>query len=238
MKFLKRIFKIGEAEANAALDNYENPINMTEQGIRDLKDDLNAAMEALAKVKSMVIRAKTDAEEQANGASNFENKALLLLQKAEKGEMEAAEADRLATEALVKKQELDVACAKSLEEQAKNEEHAENLQANIAKMKSAISKWENELRTLKARSEVSEATKNINKQLAGMDTQGTVAMLERMKSKVVEQEALSSAYADIAKESKSIEDEINLALGGEKEAAKDALAKLKAKIQESNKNNS
>lgn len=238
MKFLKRIFKIGEAEANAALDNYENPINMTEQGIRDLKDDLNAAMEALAKVKSMVIRAKTDAEEQANGASNFENKALLLLQKAEKGEMDATEADRLATEALVKKQELDAACAKSLEEQAKNEEHAENLQANIAKMKSAISKWENELRTLKARSEVSEATKNINKQLAGMDTQGTVAMLERMKSKVVEQEALSSAYADIAKESKSVEEEINQALGGEKEAAKDALAKLKAKIQESNKNNS
>jgi len=235
MKFLKRIFKIGEAEANKALEGFENPISMTEQGIRDLKDDLAKAMEALAKVKAMAIRSKTDAEDYADKAADYENKALLLLQKSEKGEMDATDADRLATEALVKKQEMQANFERSQAEQIKNEEHAETLQNNMNKMKTTISKWENELRTLKARHEVSEATKNINKQLADIDADSTVAMLERMKEKVSAQEALSDAYAEISNENKSVDDEINQALNGEKSAAKNELEKLKSKIRGNNK---
>ena len=37
MKFLKRLFKIGEAEVHSAIDGMEDPIKMTEQGIRDMK---------------------------------------------------------------------------------------------------------------------------------------------------------------------------------------------------------
>lgn len=235
MKFLKRIFKIGEAEANKAIDGFENPISMTEQGIRDLKDDLAKAMEALAKVKAMAIRSKTDAEDYSDKANDYENKALLLLQKSEKGEMAATEADRLATEALVKKQEMQTHADRSKAEQVKNEAHAETLHSNMNKMKTTISKWENELRTLKARFEVSEATKNINKQLADIDADSTVAMLERMKEKVSAQEALSDAYAEISNENKSVDDEINQALDGDKSAAKDDLEKLKAKLKANNK---
>ena len=103
MKFIKRLFKIGEAEANAALNAIEDPINMSEQGIRDLHDDLSKAMEALAKVKSIVIRSKADAENYAEKAKNYENKAILLLKKSNEGNLDADEAARLATEALVKK---------------------------------------------------------------------------------------------------------------------------------------
>ena len=41
MNFFKRLFKIGQAEAHSALDKLEDPIKLTEQGIRDLKQDLN-----------------------------------------------------------------------------------------------------------------------------------------------------------------------------------------------------
>jgi phage shock protein A len=37
MNVFKRLFKVGEAEAHSALDKLEDPIKMTEQGIRDLK---------------------------------------------------------------------------------------------------------------------------------------------------------------------------------------------------------
>ena len=37
MNVFKRLFKVGEAEAHSAMDQLENPIKMTEQGIRDLK---------------------------------------------------------------------------------------------------------------------------------------------------------------------------------------------------------
>ena len=43
---------MGEAEAHSALDKLENPIKLTEQGIRDLKADLDKALQALAEVKS------------------------------------------------------------------------------------------------------------------------------------------------------------------------------------------
>ena len=237
MKFIKRLFKIGEAEANAALNSIEDPINMSEQGIRDLHDDLSKAMEALAKVKSIVIRSKSDAENYAEKAKSYENKAILLLEKANDGNLDITEADRLATEALVKKQEMEANYKISLEEQHKNEIHAENLQKNINRMKSTISKWENELRTLKARHQVSEATKNINKQLAAIDSQSTVAMLERMKDRVLNQEALSEAYFEISNQSRTIDEEIDKALDNERFTAKESLLILKEKLSGKNENN-
>ena len=43
MNILRRLFTIGKAEANSAVDKLEDPIKMTEQGIRDLKEDLDKA---------------------------------------------------------------------------------------------------------------------------------------------------------------------------------------------------
>ncbi|MFQ5715928.1 MAG: PspA/IM30 family protein, partial [Nitrospinales bacterium] len=39
-----RILRLGKAEAHAVVDKIEDPIKMTEQGIRDLKKDLQEAM--------------------------------------------------------------------------------------------------------------------------------------------------------------------------------------------------
>ena len=52
----RRMFKVAESHAHAAMDNLEDPIKMTEQGIRDLKTNLQAAMVSLAQVKSLAIR--------------------------------------------------------------------------------------------------------------------------------------------------------------------------------------
>ena len=60
MNIFKRIFKIGEAQANKAVDNLEDPITMTEQGIRDMKEDLNKSVEAVAQVKALAIRSKNE----------------------------------------------------------------------------------------------------------------------------------------------------------------------------------
>ncbi|WP_041273050.1 PspA/IM30 family protein [Desulforapulum autotrophicum] len=40
----KRLFRIGESNINSVMDQLEDPIKMTEQGIRDLEKDLTAAM--------------------------------------------------------------------------------------------------------------------------------------------------------------------------------------------------
>ena len=58
--FLKRLFKIFQTEANTALDKLENPVKMTEQGIRDLKKNLDEALKSLAEVKSITIRTRKE----------------------------------------------------------------------------------------------------------------------------------------------------------------------------------
>ncbi|MBI9061476.1 MAG: PspA/IM30 family protein [Marinilabiliaceae bacterium] len=231
MNIFSRLFRIGQAEAHSAVDKLEDPIKMTEQGIRELKEHLDQSLKAFAEVKALAIRSRNDMESSKKRAKDYEAKAILLLKKAEQGAIAADEADRLATEALSKKEEDVQFAAQKQAEVEKFDKDISQLDANIKKLRSQISAYENELRTLQARVKVSQATKNINKQMAQVDPSSTISMLEKMKEKVNQEEALAEAYGDIANESKSLDDEIDSALGdSNKVAASDALAQLKEKL--------
>jgi len=230
MSLFNRIFKIGQAEAHSALDKLENPIKLSEQGIRDMKTSLDKSLQALAEVKALAIRAKTDAETNKSKAADYEQKAMQLIEQAGQGKMDAAEADRLATLALQRKEECEKIVTQSVSDKQKFDASIAQLQVNIDKLKSQISKWENELKVLKARAKVSEATINVNKQMSQIDSSGTVAMLEKMKSKVDKDEALAEAYGEIANESKSVDDEIDKALETTTIKSSESLAALKAKM--------
>jgi len=227
----RRLFKIGQAEIHSALDKFEDPIKMTEQGIKDLKRDLQEAMTALAEVKGTVIRLNREAEENKRQASDYERKAMLLLQKMQRGELDREKAERLAAEALTRKEEYSQRAITLLQDSSQQERMAAQLQQKIDKLKSTIASYENDLITLKARAKTAASAKKINKQLAKIDSSGTIAMLEKMKAKVEEDEALAQAYGEMAIAEKSIDEEINAALMGAKETkAMDKLAELKAKM--------
>ena len=230
MNILKRLMKIGQAEAHSAIDKAEDPIVMSEQAIRDLRADLDRSLEALAQVKAMSIRARNEADEFTGKAEDYGQKAMLLLVKAQTSEMPATDADRLAKEALIKKNEAEGQVQRALGEKAKFETSVAQMEANITTLKQTISKWENELRTLRARVKVADATKDLNKQLSQMDSSGTVSTLERMKEKVVQKEALAEAYGDMANTAKSIDGEIDKAIDLHGAKADAELAALKEKL--------
>ena len=193
MNIFKRIFRIGQAEIHAVVDKMEDPIKMTEQGIREMKEDLEQSLEAYAKVKALAIRTQNNCEKKKEEANEFENKAILLLQKAQKGELSPEKAESLAKEALLLKKQLLIE-ATELEKQATiHQNSAEELHKNVDILKFNISKWESELSTLKARVKVSNAAKMVNRQLANIDSNSTISMLERMKEKVEEDEAMAKA---------------------------------------------
>ena len=100
----------------------------------------------------------------------------------------------------------------------------------IKRLKTNIAKWENEAKMLKARAKVSEATSNVNKQLAGIDSSDTVSMLEKMKEKVDQQEALAESYLEIADSNRTSDAEIDSALETASLDAASDLAALKAKM--------
>ena len=230
MGIFSRLFKIGKAEANAAVDKLEDPIKMTDQGIRDLKQDLDKSVRALAEVKAMCIRAKNEVDAAKQSAADYENKAMLLLKRAESGAMDNAEADRLATLALQKKSETlqNIPALQSTYE--KYNAQVNKLEDAIKRLKTNIAKWENEAKMLKARAKVSEATSNVNKQLAGIDSSDTVSMLEKMKEKVDQQEALAESYLEIADSNRTSDAEIDSALETASLDAASDLAALKAKM--------
>ena len=154
---------------------------------------------------------------------------MLLLQRGQKGEVDVAEVDRLAGEALSRKGEAEARADTLANDAQQQETTASHLQAQVEKLKSAISGYENDLVTLRARSRTAAATKKINRQLAKVDSSGTLSMLEKMKERVEEDESLAQAYGDIAKSATSVDDEIDSALKGAG-AGSDKLAELKAKM--------
>ena len=230
MGIFQRIFSVGKAEAHAAIDHLEDPIKMTEQGIRDLKKDLNSAMTSLAEVKGLAIRLKKEKEDNKKAAADYDRKAMLLLQKAEKGEIDSAEADRLATESLNRKEESENRAVSLTKDWQQQETTAANLHGQVEKLKSTIASYDNDLVTLRARARTAAATKKINRQLARVDSSGTLAMLEKMKDRVAKDESLSQAYGEIASSERSVEDEIDAALAGTDNKGADKLAELKAKM--------
>ena len=108
---------------------------------------------------------------------------------------------------------------------------ADQLQAKVEDLKRQIGKYENEVITLRARARTASSMRKINQQLAGADASGTVAMLEKMKHKVEEEESLAEAYDQLADVGGTIDEDIDRALAAPSPSAgADSLAELKKKM--------
>ena len=213
MNFFTRLFKIGQAETNSILNHLEEPISLTEESISDLKAELKKSLEVIAEIKALSIHAKNEAEKFENKSTDYERKAIFILQKGQQKALSLLEADKLATEALQKKA-TQLELSKQVEENHKNfENKITQLSKNIATLKSTISKWENELNILRARIKIGTATTNLNKQLALLDSNSTITLLNEMRDKIIQEEALAKSYQEIAEVNSPISLDSNLKAG-------------------------
>jgi len=233
-KFFKRLFSIFSSEANSVIDKLEDPVKMTEQGIRELKTDLQKSLEGLASVKAQANRLAKEVADNNYKSTDYEKKATLLLKKAAGGQMDAAEAEELAKKALTRKAQADKNSTLAKRNKAKVDAAVVKLEANVDKLKQHIGHYENELKTLKSRKKVSEATAKLNKQLAEVDSDSTISMIERMKEKVEEQEALAEAYGEMAMDNTNLDLQLEDALDSPESDADLALEELKAKLNSNN----
>ena len=227
----RRMFKVAESNAHSVIDHLEDPIRMTEQGIRDLKKNLQSAVVSLAQVKSLAFRLQKEAADHKKRAADYERKAMLLLKRVAAGEMEAGEAERLAAAALEKKEDAMQQAARVGGDHQTQQRMADQLQAKVDDLKRRINKYQNELITLRARARTASSMRKINQQLAGADASGTVAMLEKMKARVQEEESLAEAYDQLADVGGTIDEDIDKALTAHSPGSgADALAELKKKM--------
>jgi phage shock protein A len=182
---------------------------MTEQGLRELRKELADATEAYAKVKALAIRTENDQLQCQKESLNYAEKAILIMQKAQVGQVDLIKAEELAREALSLRRKFWAESEELSNQVVSLQQSSREMLRNTDILKENMEKWEKELRTLKARVKVSKATEQVNKQLAQLDTNGTIAMLERMKNKVEDQEALAKAYGEIAGAKSNLKDELN-----------------------------
>lgn len=230
MNIFKRVFRIGQAEIHAAVDKMEDPIKMTEQGLRELQTDLTEATEAYAKVKALAIRTGNDQVHCQEESRNYAEKAILIMQKAKSGQVDLTKAEDLAREALTLHRKYSVESEDLGQQAVALQQSCREMQRNTEILKDNMEKWEKELRTLKARVKVSKATEQVNKQLAQVDGNGIITMLERMKSKVEDQEALAQAYGEISREKHSMKQELNSLLNDDSISIEKDLQAIKEKL--------
>lgn len=228
---LERLFKVIQATLHAIVSKFEDPIKLAEQGIRDLKNDFDDSLKGLAEVKAIAISTKRELEEKKQIAQDYENKAMALLKNAQNGSIDSVEADRLASEALNKKQEALQSAAQLKSNVEKYDMMIKQFENKIAKLKEQIKNWESEVKTLKARNAVAVSSKKINQQLVSMSSDSTTAMLEDMKTKIQQEEALAEAYGSMESIETDIDKQINAALGSSYSPDVQAsLAELKSKM--------
>lgn len=216
MNIFKRLLRIGQAEINSIIENMEDPIATTEQGICEMKEDLGYALELLAQAKAAVIRTNNEKVKKEDSAHDYENKAVLLLTKAHNKEIEMAQAERLAKEALALKDSLLVESAALKYQQVVNEAKVAEIQKDVETLRFNITKWENELKTLKSKVRINQAMKEVNRQMSQIDNNSTIDLLVKMKEKVEEEEVVAQVYRDM-KEKVSVDDQINNIIKQDKE---------------------
>lgn len=230
MSIFKRLFRIGQAEIHAAVDKMEDPIKMTEQGLRELRSDLAEATEAYARVKALAIRTENNQLQIQQESRNYAEKAILIMQKAQSGQVELGKAEELAREALSLHRKYYIESEELSNQVTALQESSREMLRNTEILQENMEKWEKELRTLRARVKVSKATEQVNKQMAQVDSNGIVAMLERMRSKVEDQEAVAKAYGDISREKNSRKEELNRLLSDDSASIEKDLQAIKQKL--------
>ena len=213
MNIFQKLFKVVQSFLHAFVNKIQDPILMAEQAIRDLKKDYDTSMKGLAEIKSLAIETQNKIVEQTEIAKDYEKKALTLLQKAQSGDLSQADADRLASEALKKKQTA-VENIKKYTLDAKNyTAMSEKMESKIANLKEQIQNWEDEVKTLKARHRVAVTSRKISKQMVSMSDNNAQALLENMKERVHKEESMAQAYEEMTTIETDIDKEINAAIG-------------------------
>jgi phage shock protein A len=227
MSIFDRLFRIGAAEANAAVDKLEDPAKMADQILRELRANYQQAIQGEAEIKALALQHRASELQNRNTAEEWEKKTNELLDRIESKQLDEAKGNELA----VKAAEAHQSALNQADQYAKMAEKEESAVAvmdlKIKQIKDQIAETENRSQLINSRAKTAEASERINKTLSNVDTDGLMATLNRMDQKASAQEFRAAAYAQLEDSTLSTEQEINKALGVG--SSSNALEAIKAK---------
>jgi phage shock protein A len=212
MGILKRLHTIFNAKANDTLDKIEEPVSMTKEAIRKLKEARDNAIKAMANVESIRLDNQKKAEAKKNEAEKWRNDAVKLNDKIENGDGEAATLEPLIITAL-NNQEKAMSDAKVFETNAKNlEVQVAQMNEKITKLSNDIKKSEEDLVLLESRQTTADAMLEVNKELTDSSEESAKVIMSRMEARVSKTENMAAAYGNLDTMNKTDEQKIEEAL--------------------------
>lgn len=224
MSIFSRLFKVGQAHANKAIDGLEKPEVMLEQAIRDQEKHIKEVKTKVQAVIATERQTKALLDQETQNNKLWEQKAQSAL---------TAGKEDLATKALTRSEEHGQK-AQSLQPQW------ESQRAEIEKLKLNVRKMDNELAELKrnkdiiiAQSKAAEVKKDIYEAKAKIGKNKSSDLIERMKAKAQRTSFEASAAEEMAEDSSgdSLEKEFeSLGDTSASQSVQDKLAAMKNKM--------
>ncbi|MGN6397565.1 MAG: PspA/IM30 family protein [Mucilaginibacter sp.] len=227
MSIFDRLFRIGKAEANAAIDKLEDPAKMAEQILRELRSNYQQAIQGEAEIKALALQHRASELKARNTAGEWEKKTNELLDRIESKQLDEAKGNELATKAAEAHQAAENEANQYAKMAEKEESAVAVMDLKIKQIRDQIAETESRAQLIQSRAKTAEVSERINKTMSSVDTDGLMATLNRMDQKASAQEFRAAAYAQIDDATMSAEQEINKVLSAGTQS--NALEAIKAK---------
>ncbi|MFV2013836.1 MAG: PspA/IM30 family protein [Candidatus Heimdallarchaeota archaeon] len=229
MGIFNRLFKIGKAAANDAVDKLEDPVLMYKEAIRELEEKLNNAKQAQVKLKTVAVQLRANESKLLARVTESEEKAGKLLDKVENGNLDSEKGNKFAIDALNMAENAKNEVVLITKQKETHEKSLDKIGKQMKEFTNLIKQYKNELVNLEARDKAADASVAINKEMSNIGTSDSAkSMIDKMKAKVEAKEAEAVAYEELD-DVKDVETEIDDILAGDSPSDNnDMLAKFKA----------
>jgi phage shock protein A len=213
MSILDRIFRVGKAKANTVVDKLENPVEMSEQILRELNEQLQKGIASEAEVKAIALGHRAEEKSNMDKSEEWKNKAYMLVDKMEKAtDEEKANLNHLAEVAAQNVKDYENKALLARQNAEREEKSLEVMDRKLKDLRDMITKTKNDVEMIKSQQKTAEASEKINMAMSSIDTDGLVQTMQRMKEKVTATELRAQAYAEVNDQTMSSEQEINKVL--------------------------
>ncbi|MGL5616018.1 MAG: PspA/IM30 family protein [Sarcina sp.] len=196
MGIFDRISNIVKSKTNKALDQVENPVEMLDQKIRDIRSALNEANKAAAQVLGSTKETERKMNEAKKASNDYEEKVKLAMSKGN---------EELAKKALALKLENDKKYDNLKNVYSSQKSKVEVLKANLTKLKSELEKLESYRDEASARLENANATKAINEIVNNIDSKSNSINLDDIERSISRKESYAEGLSEL--HSSSLDDE-------------------------------
>jgi phage shock protein A len=198
-----RIGQLARANINALIDAAEDPEKMLDQMIRDYRNNIAEAEEAVAQTIGNLRLIEEDSKEASDAASEWGSKAQAAVSKAKElsaagNDAEAKTFENLARVALEKQIDFEDD-AKDLEPTIKQQNEVVNkLKAGLEGMRGKLDELESKRDELIARAKMAEAQAGVQDAVKEIDLTDPTSELSRFEEKIRREEAKVAGEAELA----------------------------------------